>query len=173
MRNILREFRQNEVRKYLENSIILDIGSSCYPISFKGITIDVRREKKPEICASTLALPICDNSIDTVTLLEVIEHFTFETQKQIVKEIQRILKLNGKIILTMPNYSLYLKLFQDIIWFCRERTTEKEYYNAKFTHAHIGKISPEHLKQLFGKEFTILNAKRLFLYDYLLIAQKQ
>lgn len=47
------------------------------------------------------ALDLADNSIDAVVFMEVIEHL--EHPEIAIKEIRRILKLNGKLIIVFPN----------------------------------------------------------------------
>ena len=51
-------------------------------------------------CASALELPIEDNQVDLVLCLDLIEHV--QEDNKIVKEISRVLKKDGKVILTTP-----------------------------------------------------------------------
>ncbi len=46
-------------------------------------------------------LPFEDASFDVVTMLAVLEHI--EQEKQILQEIHRVLKPNGKLVLTVPS----------------------------------------------------------------------
>jgi len=50
--------------------------------------------------ASALYLPIPDNSIDVVLSLDLIEHI--EQDEKLIEEISRVLKTEGKLILTTP-----------------------------------------------------------------------
>ena len=46
-------------------------------------------------------LPFADSSFDVVTMLAVLEHIEYETL--ILKEIHRVLKRHGKLVLTVPS----------------------------------------------------------------------
>ncbi len=48
-------------------------------------------------------IPFKDNSFDIYLSFGVIEHFLAKDQKKIIKEAHRILKKNGKVIITVPN----------------------------------------------------------------------
>ena len=54
----------------------------------------------PDIFCDAAKLPISDGSIDTVTILDVLEHIA-EPQKALA-EMGRVLKPGGRLILTMP-----------------------------------------------------------------------
>ena len=71
-------------------------------------------------------LPYEDNYFDSVIFSEVLEHL-YESPIQILKEVYRILKPNGVLILTTPNvmklenkikYFLHINIYQDIERFC-------------------------------------------------------
>ena len=74
-----------------------------------GVGIDF---KPPEIHTPKLKtvksvlekdLPFEDKSFDIVTMLAVLEHITFEIE--ILKEVKRVLKDNGILILTVPSHT--------------------------------------------------------------------
>ena len=54
----------------------------------------------PDIFASASALPFASSSFDTVLLLEVLEHL--EQSAFALAEIRRVLKPNGRLLLTIP-----------------------------------------------------------------------
>ena len=61
-------------------------------------------QSKRIICTScdlNNSLPYSDNSFDAVVSLEVIEHL--ENPRHLVREIARILKVNGRCLITTPN----------------------------------------------------------------------
>jgi len=52
------------------------------------------------VCASGIELPIKDNCIDTILSFSVIEHI--EEDDRLIREISRVLKKDGRLILTTP-----------------------------------------------------------------------
>jgi 2-polyprenyl-3-methyl-5-hydroxy-6-metoxy-1,4-benzoquinol methylase len=61
-------------------------------------------QSKHIICVSAnlnSSLPYSDNSFDAVVSLEVIEHL--ENPRNFVREIARLLKVNGRCLITTPN----------------------------------------------------------------------
>lgn len=63
--------------------------------------VDVDSDRKPDIVASACNMKVIDDSsIDAVFLIEVLEHIN--EPKKALKEIHRILKPNGKLILSTP-----------------------------------------------------------------------
>ena len=92
--------------------IFLDIAKS-FNQSIATIGLDIASEhcktinKKGHysICGDAENLPIEDNSLDAVFLLDVIEHF-FDAK--VLDEIYRILKVGGMLLLSTPNkYGIY------------------------------------------------------------------
>lgn len=97
------------------NSIVLDVGcghSATFlrAISSKiqyGIGVDFKVGVSDFDNIKTLQLrldeqlPFEDNSFDVVTMLAVLEHLEYE--HQILQEIHRVLKPNGKLVLTVPS----------------------------------------------------------------------
>lgn len=99
-----------------DNTKVLDIGGyDGYIISqlkrvkkLDGIVLDLDKEglKNAElngisvILASATEIPVAEQSVDNVLLLDVIEHINDDLF--LIREISRILKKNGKIILTTP-----------------------------------------------------------------------
>lgn len=55
---------------------------------------------QPDIFADASSLPLADNSVDTVVLLAVAEHLRYP--QAALSEISRVLRSNGKLLLTMP-----------------------------------------------------------------------
>ncbi len=109
---------KNILKSEIENGLVtLDIGSYDGYISYnlKKLFIDLKitvvdidksalqiaRERGLNtLCASALELPIKDNRVDVVLCLDLIEHI--EEDDKLFKEIFRILKKDGKVILTTP-----------------------------------------------------------------------
>jgi len=98
--------------------------------------IKIAKKKNPKISlvvATCTNLPFSDNSFDTVVASETLEHVNYNDGKMLLKEARRILKPQGKLIISTPNLSNpYMKFLQ-------------------VTHKNI-----EHLKEYTKKEFAEL-----------------
>lgn len=55
---------------------------------------------RPDVLADASAMPLADESIDTVIILEVLEHLRHP--REALQEIARILRPQGKVLLSMP-----------------------------------------------------------------------
>jgi len=85
--------------------------------------------------------PICFNS---VLFLEVIEHLNEKDQKLPLREIRRILKPNGKIVITTPNRPIY-RLITKFLHFFR--------YNPE----HVHELSLTEVSNLVQAYFKIIS----------------
>lgn len=72
-------------------------------------------------------LPFEDNAFDAVVSFETLEHVDFETQVLFMREIKRVLKENGILIISTPN---------------------KKYYSDEVNYTN-----PFHVKELYREEF--------------------
>lgn len=105
---------------YIKNKKVLDIG--CWTGQFEklalqkaktitGIDPGIEAIKIAKIMvskanfkvANALKVPFNKNCFDTVALLDVIEHIPLNTEKVCLKEIKRVLKPNGYLILSTPS----------------------------------------------------------------------
>jgi len=110
----LKDILRYEIR---DGSVVLDIGSYDGEISYRlkkifpnlKITVaDIdksglklaRGKGLNTLYASALELPIQDNQVNVVLCLDLIEHI--KEDSRLVKEISRVLKKDGKVILTTP-----------------------------------------------------------------------
>lgn len=62
-------------------------------------------------------LPVCDNSIELVTAISVVEHLTNKQMNKFLKECTRVLKPKGLIFIITPNFDSPLRLIQGKRWF--------------------------------------------------------
>jgi len=94
----------------------------------------LRLKKRNTIAGSALYLPIKDNSIDTIVLGEVIEHFY--RLDHLFREISRVLVRSGRLYLTTPNtYSLFRWLKH---WFLAKPKSLSSYQNAR---SYLGDVN--------------------------------
>jgi len=111
------------------------------------------KKKYPNIkfkVASAEKLPFKDSSFDLVLFYETIEHV--ENPEACLKEIKRILRSDGNLILTMDSGSLLFK----IVWFIWENTKGRVWKKA-----HIHPFHHKELEKLIKKAgFTI--GKKIF-----------
>ncbi|MEP0871784.1 class I SAM-dependent methyltransferase [Trichocoleus desertorum AS-A10] len=113
---ILRWMRlQRVVSRIAPNSTVLDVGcgraavflkaiapriAQGFGVDFKVDTVEFKNIKTLQFKFDG-SLPFADASFDVVTMLAVLEHI--EHEHQILQEIHRVLKPDGKLIITVPS----------------------------------------------------------------------
>lgn len=99
-----------------KEGFFLDIGSGISPVTplpEKTLFMDISREslnylRKENLKArygSVTNLPLKSNSVDVIFCSEVLEHI--KDYRKALKEIYRVLRKKGKLILTVPVYRRY------------------------------------------------------------------
>jgi ubiquinone/menaquinone biosynthesis C-methylase UbiE len=143
---LLGRMRFHQAIRHIPSGVkVLDVGcgksatflKTIAPRIQQGIGVDFKvkplRTSKIEAIALHLdrVLPFEDASFDIVTMLAVLEHIEYE--KDVLVEIHRVLKQNGKLILTVPSIwsqpvleflSYQLKIVDEV-----EIRDHKRYYN--------------------------------------------
>lgn len=76
--------------------------------------------------ASALNLPFADNSFDTVTLWDVIEHVPRNSEETVFKELHRVLKPDGIVYLSTPFKSFLATSCDPAFWLIGHRHYSKE-----------------------------------------------
>jgi len=137
-----------------------------------GLDIDIRklrylklvkRIRNPFVLGSAEYLPFKDEIFEQVMCSEVIEHIP-ESDK-IFKEFCRVLKPSGKLILTTPNYGLF-------IWPLLEWIYGKIIPNA-YADKHISRYNLEKLKNVLENNgLKIINYKS-FLKAIIIVASQK
>ncbi len=94
---------------FLKDPIGVDIQNIAKPENYKGVYV---------LNLNTEKLPFSDRSFDTVLAGDVIEHV--ENPSHLLREINRVLKHNGKLLLSTPHATwwwtvLHNWFFQDIV----------------------------------------------------------
>ena len=98
------------------------------------------------ICASALELPIKDKEFNVVLCFDLIEHIKEDVK--LVKELSRVLKDNGKIILTTP--------MKDGVSFPMLNKKKNEIINKNWGHVRKG-YSLEQIRELFKLNHLIID----------------
>lgn len=150
----------NFIKKKIDQKIKhLDIG--CGPGTFIGllkktesIGIDISKNqilyanknysnKHKSFYVFKKKIPLKDNSIDTISLIELIEHLNNLELEKLMLECMRVLKKNGKIVITTPNYFSLWPLLEFILNFISPISYE---------HQHINKFHEKKLKNFLKSQ---------------------
>jgi len=92
---------------------ILDVGcgdaffEECHPKRFIGIDIEITRLNQAHkrgvtnlLLGNAKGLPFADDAFDGVLLKDVLEHFYLEQAFHVLREVSRVLKLGGILVIT-------------------------------------------------------------------------
>lgn len=123
-------------------------------LDFYKKAIDFARKTKPWInfvVGDAHNLPFKNGSFELVTIIETLEHL--ENPQEVLKEIHRVLKKNGYLIIVQDTDSLLFRL----VWFLWTRGK-----GSVWTNSHISCMEPKDLFKLVKKAgFEIRN------FDYI------
>jgi SAM-dependent methyltransferase len=122
------------------------------------------------VCASAANLPFASDSLDSVLFLETIEHMDEEQQDRSLKEIHRVLKPRGLVVVTTPNRPIY-------------RLLAKSLRLCEYNPEHVRELSLAEAKRMAERYFALVSVdgKLGFLdkliptamcWDILVIAEK-
>lgn len=96
-----RHFIEKAVRDFRPEGRILEIGSGeKWRYAPGSVTVNRDRSAAPDIVCDAEALTLEDTSFDSVLCIEVMEHTT--SPEALLREIHRVLKPGGKLLLTVP-----------------------------------------------------------------------
>lgn len=88
----------------------INLGSGQRKFSKPWINIDCQAHWRPDIVADGKSLPMFgENTVDTVVMHHVLEHFGCGEAEGVVKECYRILRTGGSLIVTVPNIPILFK----------------------------------------------------------------
>ena len=93
-----------KVSKYATDERVLEVGAfgnQSYNRFFKNkVGLDIRPGKGVDVVGSVYELPFKDNKFDMVLCMVVMEHL--EDPQKAIKEMQRVLRVGGKILVSVP-----------------------------------------------------------------------
>ena len=156
------KFMSNIVKKYAKpHDKILDLGCGFNKIQISNcevIGLDMRKIEKVDVVHNLekMPLPFQDNSFDIIFSYGVLEHI--RNLIPLMKDIQRILKKNGKFIILVPHFST-VTAFCDIdhIRFFSAQSFESFDPNSEFNYYNINfKVKTKILFKRFLKPFEII-----------------
>lgn len=97
----------------------LSVGSANTEIG--NVNIDIQRDEKLSIIGDARFLPIRDEVFDLVFFTDVIEHVPEGYELRSLQEICRVLKKEGKIILSTPNDTGFFRSLDPGVYLGRHR----------------------------------------------------
>lgn len=127
--------------------------------------IKYAKKKYPRIefkIASADKLPFKDNTFELILFYETIEHV--ENPNKCLKEIKRVIKKNGTLILTMDSGSLLFRM----VWFIWEKTKGKIWQGAHlhpFHHTELEQLIINSGFRIKDKIFSFLDMEVTFILN--------
>ncbi|MFH1820684.1 MAG: class I SAM-dependent methyltransferase [Candidatus Nealsonbacteria bacterium] len=166
-------------KKEPADSKILDMGcgegvfvEELISLGFKNVVgIDLNYSSELVTKGNILETPFPERHFNTVLLLDVIEHLSFQNQERVLGEIKRILKDDGNLIISIPNLAHFYSRLSFLLKGSLKRTA-----NIK---KHPGdRPIKEYIDLLRGAGFQIKKRKGLFptypfLYNIIILFPKK
>lgn len=99
---------------FIKNGKKIKLHLGCGNVSLKNyINIDVRSLKNVDIVADITSLPfIPDCSVDEIYTCHTFEHISHQKSIDVLKEWFRILKSQGKIIISVPDFERVIQIYK-------------------------------------------------------------
>lgn len=156
------DYVRNYFRAVYPNIRILDVGCGegvmVEEYSKKGYDItgvDLNYGSKHVIRGDARSLPFKDGRFDIVLALDVLEHVDYNDQHKVLEEMKRVLKPNGKALISVPNLAHLISRLSFLIRGKPIRTSSPE--------RHIGELTLYEWKRIItDHKFTINKTKGLF-----------
>ncbi len=93
--------KERIISELVTGGFILNLG--CATTQYGGVGVDIRKEVHPSIVADACQLPLKSESFDQVVFSDVIEHLPKGAEGNALREIWRVLRPGGSLILSTPN----------------------------------------------------------------------
>ena len=103
------------------------------------------RDNIEYICLDSWTLPFADNTFDLTVLFQVIEHIALDKLDIFLREIKRVTRADGQVIVSTPNRDIRLLPFQK-----------------PWNKFHTKEYSAQDLKQLLSRYFADVKVEGLF-----------
>lgn len=108
-------------------------------------------------------LPWADNYFDFIIFSEVVEHLIPSDIPGIIKEIERVLKVNGWLLITTPNIASLLKRIN--LLFGKNPIEFDLLLHEKATYGHIREYTMNELKEIILNQGFDIEKKGYFVID--------
>ena len=92
----------------------LNVGSSIQKSIYKRnewICLDLSSQGRPNVVADAFQMPFKDNTFEEVHSIHVLEHLPRDKWPLMLNEIFRVLKVNGKAIIEVPDFEAQCRQF--------------------------------------------------------------
>lgn len=103
---------------------------------------------------SVTAMPFKDGELDNVTAMEILEHIT--ECREALKEIKRVLRPGGVLVMTTPDNSLVWNL----IWGVWSATVGRMWH-----HEHVVSYNADQWRALLEEQFEVTDFRRNWRFD--------
>ncbi len=100
-------------------------------------------------------IPFENNSFDSISIIELIEHLSDKEIANLFDEIYKVLKKSGKIYITTPNY---FSLWPFLEYFLNKVS------KVSYEHQHINKFNFLNISKIIDKKKYNINCKNSFIY---------
>lgn len=162
-------WRTRKAMQYVEGNL-LDVAcgrNHLVRMLGKGMGLDIAFFPYPDVMGCAMSIPFKDETFDTVTVIAALNHIS--QREKALSEIYRVLKKNGRIVITMPPPlpSKLWHIFRSYADFGQHMRSMKagEVYGMS-----IGEI----LSLLEGAKFTSVMKKKFALgMHYLVVGRKE
>lgn len=162
---------------YLKDYINIDINplvlssENKEQAEYQSTTLDnYYKSFKPQIYISDIKsdiqnLPFQDCSVDEVVMIQCLEHFKEYEVDNILREVNRVLKLNGKLYIAVPDIKGFAKLLNDAKTQEEEKLYIRYIYGSqknKYSHHYCGYTKRSICNLLRNNKFCFFDFKDNF-----------
>lgn len=134
-----------------EGVLVEDLKKDGYDV----IGIDLNYASRDVIKGDITKMPFDGEAFDYILCMDVLEHLSFDDQRNALREIRRILKVDGELLLSIPNLGHFASRISFVLTGRLIRTSKDD--------RHIGdRPICEYIDVLKENEFNIVNRKGIF-----------
>ena len=163
--------RHNAVLKHVKGTL-LDIGCGENLLVKQygtGIGVDVYPWKGIDVLVDTTHLPFPSDFFDTITLIASLNHIPSQIRNKVLSEVKRVLKDDGKVLLTMLTPSISY-VGHNFLW----RWSDPDLQERGMKEGETWGFTPTQISSILLKSGLRLIHHEKFVYglNHLYVAQK-